>query len=63
MVYCAVSLSNIVNQAGITRGHIPNLFKEMGIKSELKHNPKGFAIKVGVTGLITYVAIRHFRKK
>lgn len=33
-------------------GHVPNLFAEMGGKAELKHNPKGFAKKVAVAGVV-----------
>lgn len=29
-------------------GHVPNLFAEMGLKAELKHNPAHFAARVGV---------------
>ncbi len=36
----------------LRRGHVPNVFAEMGIKSEIKHNPRGFAKKVFVIGLI-----------
>lgn len=47
----------------LARGHIPNLFKEMGMKAEIKHNPKGFILKAGATGLVAYAAIRYLRKK
>lgn len=33
-------------------GHIPNVFSEMGLKSELKYNPAGFARKVLVTSAV-----------
>ena len=32
----------------LRRGHVPNLFAEMGLKAELKHNPARFAARVGV---------------
>lgn len=40
----------------IKRGHFPNIFSELGGKSELKHNPKGFAKKV-IVGLAITAAI------
>jgi hypothetical protein len=35
----------------LRRGHVPNLFAEMGLKAELKHNPKRFAMRVGTYAL------------
>jgi len=41
---------NVVEGIGqdLMRGHIPNVFAEMGAKAELKHNPLGFAVKAAV---------------
>jgi hypothetical protein len=35
----------------LSRGHVPNLFKEMGLKAELKHNPVRFASRIGVAAV------------
>jgi len=43
------------------RGHVPNLFKEMGLKAELKHNPVRFASRIGVAavaGLGLYLLLK-----
>jgi hypothetical protein len=41
---------NVVEGIGqdLIRGRIPNIFAEMGVNAELKHNPLGFAIKSAV---------------
>ena len=36
----------------LVRGHVPNIPGEMGMRSDIKHNPTGFAIKVGVTAVV-----------
>ncbi|MGZ3182019.1 MAG: hypothetical protein ACXU8N_06215 [Telluria sp.] len=40
----------------LMHGHIPNIFAEMGIRAELKHNPKGLVKKAAVTGLVAGLA-------
>jgi hypothetical protein len=35
----------------LRRGHVPNLFAEMGLKAELKHKPARFAARIGVTAV------------
>lgn len=35
----------------LRRGHIPNLYAEMGLGAELKHNPVRFASRIAVLGL------------
>lgn len=45
----------------LARGHIPNVWKEMGLSSELKYNRKNFAKKVAITagiGVALYLIIR-----
>ena len=45
----------------LSRGHVPNLFKEMGLKAELKHNPARFATRIGaaaVAGIGLYLLLR-----
>jgi len=36
----------------LMRGHVPNVFAEMGLAAEMKHNPKGLAKKALVVGAI-----------
>jgi hypothetical protein len=36
----------------LSRGHIPNVFAEMGGRAELKHNPAGVARKALVVGAV-----------
>jgi hypothetical protein len=36
----------------LAHGHVPNILGEMGLKAELKHNPKGLAKKVAIAGAI-----------
>jgi hypothetical protein len=45
---------NVVEGIGqdLMSGHIPNIFAEMGGKSELKHNPAGLARKVAVASAV-----------
>jgi len=45
---------NMVEGIGqdLMSGHIPNIFAEMGLRAELKHNPKGFALKVAVASVV-----------
>jgi hypothetical protein len=47
----------------LARGKIPNLWKEMGLSSELKYNRKGFAKKVAITAGIGGALYFIFRKK
>lgn len=36
----------------LRRGHIPNVFAEMGVRAELRHNPMGLARKAAVAGAL-----------
>ena len=52
----------------LRHGHIPNLVKEWGLKSEWQYNRKGLAKKMGVTVLLSaavvvFFAWRNQRKK
>jgi len=57
---------NVIEGIGedLREGHIPNILGEMGIRTELKHNPVGFAGKVlvmaGIIGLV-YSVRQHKR--
>jgi len=39
----------------LARGHVPNVFAEMGWRAELKHNPKGAARKVATAAVVVGV--------
>jgi hypothetical protein len=59
---------NMVEGIGedLARGHVPNVFAEMGIKAEWKHNPAGLvkkaAITTAVAGGIWYLMRRRSRR-
>lgn len=44
----------------LLHGHIPNVYAEMGLKSEFKYNKKGLAKKAAVTGLFAVAGIALF---
>jgi len=47
------------------RGHVPNIFAEMGMKSEMKYNKRGFLIKsaIGTGTIIGLIALYRRRKE
>lgn len=49
---------NVVEGIGedLARGHVPNVFAEMGIKAEWEHNRAGLVKKVAVTAAVAGVA-------
>lgn len=50
----------------LSRGHIPNIFAEMGLKSEIKYNGKNFAKKLIFGAAIvggTYLLLKSRNKK
>jgi hypothetical protein len=47
----------------LARGHLPNIFGEMGLKAEWKHNRKSLVTKIVVGAVIASVAIVFFSKK
>lgn len=51
----------------VSRGRIPNVLGEMGLKADLKYNKKGLALKAGVAlavvGGLTWLALRKPRRK
>jgi hypothetical protein len=59
---------NMVEGIGedLARGHVPNVFAEMGIKAEWKHNPAGLvkkaALTTAVAGGIWYLLSRRGRR-
>ncbi|MES2827906.1 MAG: hypothetical protein V4687_07120 [Bacteroidota bacterium] len=47
----------------LKKGYVPNLVKERGWKMELKHNPKGVAIKVATLAATALVLYTLFKKR
>src|SRR3954470_7178240 len=47
----------------LAQGRVPNIPKEMGIKSELKYNPAGFARKVAITAVCAAAVIGYWRMR
>jgi hypothetical protein len=41
----------------LARGHVPNIYREMGGRAELRHNPRGAAKKALVLAAVAGVAI------
>jgi hypothetical protein len=56
---------NVVEGIGedLVRGHVPNIFAEMGIKAEMKHNPAGLARKALVAGAVLGVGYYLFSRR
>jgi hypothetical protein len=47
----------------LARGHIPNIFEELGWKAEWKHNRKSLVTRVVVGAAIASVAVAYLRRK
>lgn len=47
----------------LAHGQIPNIPKEMGVKSELRYNPAGFAKKVAITTVCVAAVIALSRRR
>ena len=41
----------------LKKGHVPNIFAELGWPAEWKHNKKGFLLKMALIGAGTAVAV------
>lgn len=56
---------NMVEGIGqdLMEGHVPNIFSEMGLKAELKHNPVGFAKKLAVTSAVVWIGYRLMKQR
>jgi hypothetical protein len=56
---------NVVEAIGrdLSRGHIPNVPKEMGWRSELKYNPAGFARKAAISAAVAVGVIALVRMR
>jgi len=47
----------------LAHGHVPNLWKEMGLASEWKYNRAGFIRKMAVIGGVTALAVYAMRRR
>lgn len=47
----------------LRHGHIPNIFAEMGIKSEFRHNRRGLAVKLALGAACTYALVAYLRRR
>lgn len=51
----------------LSRGHVPNIFAEMGLKSELKYNRSSFlskiAVTAGIVGAASYFVLNRSRRQ
>ncbi len=47
----------------LRRGQVPNIFAEMGIKAELKHNPAGLARKAAIASALIGVGYYLMKRK
>ena len=52
-------IEDIVND--LAHGRIPNIPKEMGLRTELRYNPRGLAKKVAITGLAVVLVAAYLR--
>jgi len=49
--------------ADLGQGRLPNLAKEMGLKSEIRYNPAGFATKVALVGVGIAACVAYSRAR
>ncbi|MFN0256492.1 hypothetical protein [Pedobacter ureilyticus] len=47
----------------LSRGYLPNMVAERGWKMEMKHNPKGFAVKIATVAAVGYAVYLILKKK
>ena len=47
----------------LTRGHVPNIFAEMGWKAEWKHNRKNLVTRVAVTTVLATAAVAFLTRR
>ena len=48
--------------ADLAQGHVPNIFGEMGLKAEWKHNRKSLVTKIVVGAVLASVAVAYLRR-
>lgn len=56
---------NVVEGIGddLSKGHVPNVLAEMGIKAEWEHNRAGLVRKVAIAGAVTGLAIYLMKRR
>ncbi|CAA9402469.1 MAG: hypothetical protein AVDCRST_MAG74-1664 [uncultured Pyrinomonadaceae bacterium] len=47
----------------LARGHVPNIFEEMGLKAEWKHNRTGLLLKIAAGAVVTATVISVVRRR
>ena len=47
----------------LAHGHVPNVFREMGMASEWRHNRAGFIGKAAIAGAVTALAVYLLRRR
>lgn len=47
----------------LSRGHVPNVFRELGSKAEWQHNKRGFLTKVAIGTAITAALVWYMTRK
>jgi hypothetical protein len=47
----------------LAHGHVPNLWKEMGLASEWRYNRKGFITKAAVIGAVAAAAVYYVKRR
>lgn len=47
----------------LAHGHVPNVFREMGMASEWRHNRAGFIRKAAIAGAVTALAVYMLRRR
>ncbi len=65
LILMAADRVNVVEGlvSDLARGHIPNLWKEMGLKAELKHRPVRFVAKTAVLVGAIALGVAYFKKQ
>ncbi|HEX8263861.1 MAG TPA: hypothetical protein VF596_00450 [Pyrinomonadaceae bacterium] len=54
-------VEGVVND--LARGHVPNIFGEMGLKAEWKHNRERFVTRIVIGAAVAAVAVAYLRSK
>ena len=65
LLLLAADRVNVVEGIGedLAKGKVPNVFAEMGIKSEWQHNPGGLIKKAAIAGAVVGTAIYLMRRR